>query len=281
MKLVQKILSHGLLIAFIVAAFFIYTNRMELFPQWFARSAPATAGHSQVKTKSPAIAAKQESRPDVGGDAQVPVSVKPDTAVSEPIGETPATASEDRQVQASAAAVQPEPAGVQEHPANDEPEPVFRPLTETEPVEVADAVSGDEAGSQEAEVISALPEQEVAATTEQAAATGQDAAAASDFQQRLELARAYFWQRDIRAALQTYQSLAESYPERAEVWGELGNLYFNIGKVPAAMNSYAHAVELLVEQGDAVRARELLNVMYRLDARGASQFEMHLRQTGG
>lgn len=278
MKLIQKIVSHGLLIAFIVAAFFIYTNRMELFPQWFARSAPATAGHSQVKTKSPAIAAKQKSRPDVIKEKQAPVSVKPDTAVSEPVVETPAAASEDKQVQASAAAVQ--STGVQEHPANDEPEPVFRPLTETEPVEVTDAVSGDKTGSQETEVINAPPEEEVVAATGQAA-TGQDVAAASDFQQRLELARAHFWQRDIRAALQTYQSLAESYPERAEVRGELGNLYFNIGRVPDAMNSYAHAVELLIEQGDAVRARELLNVMYRLDARRASQFEMHLRQTGG
>ena len=41
MKLIQKILSHGLLIAFVVGAFFAYTNRAELFPQWFGKKEKA------------------------------------------------------------------------------------------------------------------------------------------------------------------------------------------------------------------------------------------------
>ena len=49
MKLVQKVLSHGLLIAFFVAVFFVYMNRAELFPQWFSKAAPVSAAQSQVK----------------------------------------------------------------------------------------------------------------------------------------------------------------------------------------------------------------------------------------
>jgi len=279
MKLVQKVLSHGLLIAFFVAVFFIYMNRAELFPQWFSRSAPVTAEHSQVKAENPATVAGQVSPPD--------------TVVSEPVAvsEMPAAAPGDNQAQVSAEPVQPavEP---QVH-ASGGSEPVFRPLPETQPVEVAESVSVNEAGSQQADVVSAPLQEAVAASeeetvasteqlvTEQGAVAGQDSAAADDFQERLEQARAYFWQRDMRAALQTYQSLTESYPERAEVWGELGNLYFNIRKASDAMNAYAHAAELLTEQGDTEGARELLNVMYRLDARRASQFETRLRQTGG
>ena len=45
MKLVQKILSHGLFIAVIVVAFLIYTKRADLFPQWFGAS-HATAANS-------------------------------------------------------------------------------------------------------------------------------------------------------------------------------------------------------------------------------------------
>lgn len=345
MKLVQKVLSHGLLIAFIVAAFFIYTNRMDLFPQWFAKPAPATAGHSQRLAESQATAT-QAARSDT-------VVSEPETGVSEPVAELSAVTAVDNQSQVSAEAVQStdeqqipasddaepvfrpleetepvavadavsgnevgtlqtedvstplqkdgeaatagqlateqaaagpdavqavQPAGMQDSSAAVAAEPEFRPLTETEPVEVVDAVSGDKADSPQAEVVSAPQQQAI--TTGQAAA-GQDTAAQADFQARLETARAYFWQRDIRAALQAYQSLAESYPERAEVWGELGNLYFNIRRTPAAVNAYANALELLIEQGDTASARALLNVMYRLDARRASQFEMRLRQTGG
>jgi len=292
MKLVQKVLSHGLLIAFFVAVFFTYMNRVKLFPQWFAKPAPATTEHSGVMAESPATAASQVPRPDEGGNTEDIAPAKPDAVVAESVSETPAAAPGDNQAQVSAEIAQPavEPQG---H-ASDASEPVFRPMPETEPVEAAESVSENEAGSQQADVVSAPMEEAVAATeeetvasteqvvTEQGAAAGrQDSAAADDFQGRLEQARAYFWQRDMRTALQTYQSLAESYPERAEVWGELGNLYFIIRRASDAMNAYAHAAELLIEQGDAEGARELLNVMYRLDAKRASQIEMRLRQTGG
>lgn len=320
MKLVQKVLSHGLLIAFFVAVFFIYMNRMELFPQWFAKPAPATTEHSRVEVESPATVATQVPRPDEGGSMQDIVPARPDTVVSESVDETPAAAPGDNQAQAGAEAVQPDtepqipatsegsepvfrpvqegaevvqPATEPQIPATSGgSEPVFRPVQEKEAVEVAEPASGNEAGLQQADAVSAPMEEAVAATEEETvasteqvatgqAAADQDTAAASDFQERLELARAHFWQQDMRAALQEYQSLAESYPKRAEVWGELGNLYFNNRKISDAMNAYAHAAELLLEQGDAEGARELLNVMYRLDARSASQFEMRLRQAGG
>jgi tetratricopeptide (TPR) repeat protein len=292
MKLVQKILSHGLLIAFFVAAFFIYMNRVELFPQWFAKSpVPASADRSQTKTERPATATTPVSRPDTVVSEPGAVVLKQDVATAkpavvtaEPADETPPVLTPgDNTPQASTEDVQ--PGDVQQDSAKNNAEPVFRPLTEKDPVEVAAAGSGNEAEPQPAEVVSA-PLEEAGETVEQAVTTGQaaagpDTAEASDFQARLEQARAYFWQRDIRAALQAYRGLAESYPERAEVWGELGNLYFNIRRTSEAMDSYAQAVKLLTEQGDAERARALLDVMYRLDARRASQFEMRLRQTGG
>ena len=43
MKLIQKILSHGLLIAFFVAVFFLYLYRADLFPQWFDEQAETVA----------------------------------------------------------------------------------------------------------------------------------------------------------------------------------------------------------------------------------------------
>jgi len=167
MKHAQKVLGHGLLIAFIVAAFFASTNRLELIPHWFGTTVPVTT-------------------------------------VSAPVGEIAAVEVPDKQIQSSAPA--------------------------------------------------------------------------SGFQEDLERARAYFWHWDLQAALKAYQNLAESYPRRPQVWGELGNLYFNIGQAPAAVNAYAHATELLIEQGDATRILAMLTMMYRLDAKRARQFEMRLRE---
>jgi tetratricopeptide (TPR) repeat protein len=278
MKLVQKILSHGMLIAFFVAAFFVYMNRMELFPQWFAKSsAPASEDHSQTKTERPATATTQVSRPDAVVSEPGAVVLKQDVVTAKPADETPVSIPGDNTVQAGTEDVQ--PADIQQDSALNDSEPVFRPLTEKAPVEVTGPGSGNEAEPQPAKVVSA-PLEEAGETGEQTVA-GLDTAEASDFQARLEQARAYFWERDISAALQAYQSLADSYPERAEVWGELGNLYFNIRRTSDAMGSYAKAAELLTQQGDAERARALLDVMYRLDARRASQFEMRLRQVGG
>ena len=57
MKLVQKILSHGLLIAFIVAAFFAYTNRTKLFPQWFGKTEQAVQqAANETPEGAPALA---------------------------------------------------------------------------------------------------------------------------------------------------------------------------------------------------------------------------------
>ncbi len=56
MKVVQKILSHGLLITFFVAIFFLYLYRGALFPQWFGASAEHNAGSAEsvVKESRPA-----------------------------------------------------------------------------------------------------------------------------------------------------------------------------------------------------------------------------------
>ena len=63
MKIIQKILSHGLLIAFFVAVFFIYLYRGDLFPQWFDKQAQIEA--------TPSHSAPQQS-PDVSGQEPQP-----------------------------------------------------------------------------------------------------------------------------------------------------------------------------------------------------------------
>jgi tetratricopeptide (TPR) repeat protein len=99
----------------------------------------------------------------------------------------------------------------------------------------------------------------------------------ADFQSKLEQARALYWRQDIRGAVQAYQGLTESYPDQAEAWGELGNLYFSMQQSTEAAGAYAQAIELLIAKGDSTSARNLLEAMRRLDPGKASELEMQLR----
>jgi hypothetical protein len=100
-------------------------------------------------------------------------------------------------------------------------------------------------------------------------------------QQQLGQAREFYWSRDLRGAAAAYQSLGEAYPDNAEVWGEIGNFYFSLRRSEQAGAAYSHAIELLMQNNDPVRARQLLGVLFRLDARKARELETRLQQAGG
>ncbi|UCE77291.1 MAG: hypothetical protein JSU62_03550, partial [Gammaproteobacteria bacterium] len=103
----------------------------------------------------------------------------------------------------------------------------------------------------------------------------------SDYERRLAEARTRFWRRDIGAAVQAYESLTAAYPDSAEAWGEFGNVNFKLGHWSQAADAYYQAVSLLIEQGEAERARHLLRVLHGLDADKAGELERRLRKPGG
>jgi hypothetical protein len=100
-------------------------------------------------------------------------------------------------------------------------------------------------------------------------------------EQQLEAVRAQYWRRDLRGAAAGYQSLGQAYPDNADLWGEIGNFYYSLRQSAPAAAAYSRAIELLVRQDDLPRARQLLDVLYRLDASAARELEMRLRRVGG
>lgn len=100
-------------------------------------------------------------------------------------------------------------------------------------------------------------------------------------QQQLEQARVLYWRKDMSAAATAYQSLSQTYPDNADIWGEAGNFYLNMQQREQAADAYSHAVDLLMQQGQQQRARQLLDVMYRLDEDKARALETRLQQSGG
>jgi tetratricopeptide (TPR) repeat protein len=292
MKIFQKILSHGLLIAFFVAVFFIYLYRVELFPQWFAEQARRDEFTPPQTAEEPATVA--------GGESAETTSA-PQQGTAEPLQPAP-----------DAGEAAPEPAAAAEQaakpPAGDAADDQFRPVKPSEadretyhPVapraenKGADQfrpVQPEEVAKETYHPVTAVPasvtsapeyrplEAEKAVPADVAAQTV-EAVSESDFRSRLERARQHYWRRDMAAAEQIYKQLTESYPERAEVWGELGNLYFGQQEMVQATDAYYRAIDLMIEQGDAARARQLLGAMQQLDADKASELETRLRQAGG
>jgi tetratricopeptide (TPR) repeat protein len=311
MKLVQKILSHGLLIAFIVAAFFAYTNRTKLFPQWFGKTEKAVQqAANETPEGAPAPAERKVSRPM----PEKTLSKKPVA----PLEEATHGAAEETATQPVPAA--PEKEVEPKTPPSHEPEDSSAARQLVEPPMAAEAppppvvtaetpgqvqqVQADTAGSAG---VQTPPQQ--AQTTESAAATAQPVtsakpdvaatpAAAGDqmqassqqqaippadaqLEKQLEEARRFYWQRNLREAAAAYQALSEAYPQNADVWGEMGNVYFSLRQREPASAAYSRCIELLIDQGDQARARQLLNVLFRLDAPKARELETQMQQVGG
>lgn len=85
-------------------------------------------------------------------------------------------------------------------------------------------------------------------------------------------ARRAFWNGDFEAAERVYLALLSAYPEDADAFGELGNLYHSMGRTEAALDAYFEAglrlqatgerekllqvIDFLLEEGDE-RAHQL------------------------
>jgi len=354
MKVVQKILSHGLLIAFMVAAFFIVTNRAELFPQWFAKLQASSSKAVSEQPAAPAVppartvtrplpektvikregAAVEQAAPpgdeSGSGETASPLATAPgaelhpdESTAPAPAAGTPAPAetlpsAAEPAAPATAAPVPAETPPASEavdetgeaggvtawqHPgasAGSEPSR-YRPLTSPNPADVEQPAGVDTPAQVAAEPAAepaagtatpegaATPEpSSVAAPTQPAetAVTGttvgpQITASDAQLEQELKEVRGLYWRRDLSGAAAGYQSISKAYPDNADVWGEMGNFYYTLRQTGAATAAYSRAIELLMQQGDESRARQLLDVLYRLDASAARKLEMRLQHTGG
>lgn len=305
MKLIQKIASHGLLIVITAAAIYIFMNRADLFPQWFAKSQPsvvnaATGQRPDAEAGTPAQQVTQ-SLPEKSGHGQEDSTVTSTAATGESSGEDngtpPVTRPEVRTPSGDATAPTVETPDAtsesthtdavttwQSRAPDDTAATTYRPLSEDTAVDTPQA-------EQEPPITSALdntaPRTDSTVTeSEPADAAGTDATAEPgvpdnvQLEQRLIAVRMLYWQRDVEGAAAGYQTLARSYPENAEVWGEIGNFYYSLRQAQPAATAYSRAIELLAQQGDRPRALRLLNVVYWLDAAAARELQMRLQQAG-
>ncbi|VAW79354.1 hypothetical protein MNBD_GAMMA13-251 [hydrothermal vent metagenome] len=220
MRVLQKILSHGLLIALIAAALLLYTNRTELFSSKSGGSKVAP-----VVAVTTAMAAANEAEEAVEQVIPEPELV-PEQAAESSQSDEPATlpyAESEREA---------------EVPVEPEPSPAVVSI------DVATHVPDDKS-----------------------------------LQQQLDEARELYWQHDVHAAEAVYQSLGRDYPKNSDVWGEIGNFYFSIRQSHPASRAYYRTVSLLIDAGDTQKARQLLGVLYQLDADRGRELDVRLQQS--
>ncbi len=301
MKLVQKILSHGLLIIFVLAAIFIYTRRDEILPQWFGKPAGAGQHSGQVvKEKTSPVASKKQ--PTVNTD-----KVTENTVTSSPPGTDnlpqqnapqptfPPEFTDDKLTGAGNGGLvesDTEQTGGKKPTA-----PETEQAGENEPAVTGAQQTGDEGATPpaaepavmagEAPDTGNIPEPgDIPVTPQNEPATEPSAVVettddAVTLQEQLIEARRYFWQHNLPAAEEAYRLLTERYPDNPDLWGEVGNFYFSLRQREPAIEAYSRSVELLISNDETVRAREIVKVLYRLGAPQASRLEMQLKQQKG
>ena len=91
----------------------------------------------------------------------------------------------------------------------------------------------------------------------------------------LQQARQRFWQRDIAGAEAQYRKLASSRAATADIWGELGNIYYLQAKWPQAAEAYTEATLRLLDGGNFPQAMFMRNIVARLDVKQLKRIDEH------
>jgi len=79
----------------------------------------------------------------------------------------------------------------------------------------------------------------------------------------VQRARRAFWNGDFEAAETAYIALVSAYPEDADGFGELGNLYQSMGRTDAALDAYFEAGVRLKAIGEEEKLSKIIELMTR------------------
>jgi len=79
----------------------------------------------------------------------------------------------------------------------------------------------------------------------------------------VQQARRAFWNGDFEGAEAAYLALVTAYPEDADGFGELGNLYESMGRTDAALDAYFEAGVRLKAVGEKEKLSKIIDLMNR------------------
>lgn len=283
MNLIRYILSHAILLAFIIAIGFAYYYRAQLFsPDVTARIdglVHQALVFANIKPKD-SIVTRQTA--DVKPLDSVPVT-STTTEKAEPATQTSnesETVSADTEVaivsqQAPAEDAQQsrtETETESEQTSTDTPAPVAenkqQAVTETASTDIEAVAKDSETEVADQKVESEAPVSDKQAVAETPAAqTESEMTPADQFNQ----ARLAFHAGKLDEAVSLYKKITESSPDEANAWGEMGNVYYAQGKWQQAGQSYYEAATRLLAQGHTGQVQYLYRVIQGLDKESAKK----------
>ncbi len=92
-------------------------------------------------------------------------------------------------------------------------------------------------------------------------ATAPQTANAEGYDEQLAAARQAYWNGDAAKAEELYKSLAAEFASKADVQGELGNLFFTQRRMDEAAEHFFNAGKLSLEAGNFPQAQAMIGVL--------------------
>jgi len=266
MKLIRYILSHGLLLGILVAIGFGYYYRARLFSDEVNQRIDLTVNAAMEKTRGITEVFQAGKKQDDAGPVTNTESEPAQVSVTPVIPAEPPM--ETSRAETSDAAVVEQQGTVQHETSTPTEVASINENTAESVAEDKQALPAPETSEAEAIQQAGNNEPEVADSDQQAAAKPQAVLIGE--------ARQAFQAGDPGKAIVLYQELSELNPGNPNVFGELGNVYYSLGKWKQAGSAYFEAASLLLDQGHTRQVQYLYRVIQGLDQESAEKLKARM-----
>lgn len=302
MKLIRYILSHAILLGFLVALGFAYYYRAQLFSQEVTTLIDRSVHKAMVMAKLAPEGSDPVSPAEPAVSSPTDDSQVAQETITEPVAQTEQLEAAGTPVDTSVVETsseagsgpvlseQPQEQAVTESELTAEQNEV----SETEMAKPESAESGDteeavkvEEVATETEKPEAQPEQVASVATEKEAAdmaqpeqaeslSSDKEAVAKSHTELLNQARLAFQSGNSDKAVSLYKELSDLNPDDPNVYGELGNIFYSQGKWKQAGQAYYEAATRLLQKGQRGQVQYLHRVIQGLDQESAEKLRAQL-----
>ncbi len=93
-------------------------------------------------------------------------------------------------------------------------------------------------------------------------------------------AREAFWDKNYQLAIKLYTDEIHKTPESADLYGELGNIYYSLNDYDNASTHYLKAGELFLKMNDGIRAKQVYDILISI-APAKAQLLLNLKNQQG
>lgn len=293
MYVLRTLLSYSLLIVIVVALVLAYYYRDTLMPEvnalyddvksmvsdepaeQVAEAQPAEQTVEIVQTEVDVVATPEESGQTVDEVTQTEVIESRDSSGVETV-EVPQTEVTEVVEQQSTTT---EPAAEQTLVETGTTESVVAAESMQEVTSVSSEPATEDTAVASAALASTESEQPMAQEAQPVeAATGEEPDTSNIQAELINDARVAYWRGNYDEAVEAYKKLLELNSDNPNLYGELGNLYYAMGKWELAGDAYYQASQGLLKTGQTKQLNYLVRVLEGLNAELAEKLKQDIKE---